>query len=239
MEKFITDFEKYTNLILSDESFAYARYADGEVMLMQGRGVGQSTQAFNVDRWSSPDKQTVVGAKLLESLSHKEANYHYAISSHSDNIADCEYLLSKIENPNITFANLWINQNYSKMKAFYESLSKPVYVICNQLARKAYFPFQVLELFPFPDDCVNYWEMEGDFYIEQLLDYSTQVDGQTFFVSAGPVSEILIHEMYQTNPNNQYVDVGSSLDEFIYGRKTRPYMDPNSFYAQQISYFRG
>ena len=92
-------------------------------------------------------------------------------------------------------------------------------------------------MFPFPDNCVDYWEVHGDSYIKALLEYTTQVTNKTFFVSAGPVSEILIHKMFVSNPNNQYVDVGSSIDEFVHGRITRPYMDPNSQYAKEVSYF--
>jgi hypothetical protein len=43
--------------------------------------------------------------------------------------------------------------------------------------------------------------------------------------------------MYNHNPNNKYIDVGSSLDEFIHGKLTRPYMNPYSQYANQKSSF--
>ena len=43
--------------------------------------------------------------------------------------------------------------------------------------------------------------------------------------------------MYKANPKNQYIDVGSSLDEFTHGRITRPYMDVNSPYSNEISKF--
>lgn len=237
MTQFESDFQKYTELIKSKKPFAYARYADGEVLLMKGETVGYNSQAYAVDRWSSLNRSVKVSEGLLESLKHEEENYHYAISSHSDSIDDYNYLKSKIKNSNITFANLWINSNYSKMKEFYKSLIDPVYVICNYRANSQVFPFPVIEMFPFPDDCVNYWENEGDTYLEQLLDYVVQVQKGTFFISAGPVSEILIDKMYTSNPDNQYIDVGSSMDEFIYGRKTRPYMEPGSYYATQVSSF--
>ncbi len=235
--KFQTDFEYYTDLIKSNKNFAYARYADGEVSLMRGVPVGQNTQAFAVDRWSSPGGLNKVGYDLLESLKHEETNYHYAISAHSDSISDYTFLSEKINNTNKTFANLWINANYQKMFNFYKTLDKSVYLICNHRAKKENFPFKVNEIFPFPDDCISYWNEYGEEYIVELLDYVTQLENQTFFVSAGPVSEILIHQMYKSNPNNQYIDVGSSIDEFTHGRKTRPYMDPNSQYSKEISHF--
>lgn len=237
MSKFDTDFDYYTNLIKSDTNFAYARYADGEVQLMRGNPIGSNSQAFMVDKWSAPSGMTPIGEQLLESLNHSEENYHFAISGKSDSISDYEFLTEKIPNKNLTFANLWINANYQKMKEFYKSIDKEIYLICNHRAQPQNFPFKVAEIFPFPDDCISYFIELGEDYITQLIDYVSQIENKTFFVSAGPVSEILIHRMYQENPNNQYVDCGSSLDEFVHGRPTRPYMNPQSQYANDKSSF--
>jgi hypothetical protein len=237
MSKYFSDFEFFTNKIKSSEPFAYARYADGEVALMQGRSVGVHSQAHTVDRWTAPDQLTVVGVELLNSLTHEEDNYYYAISGVNDSLSDYEFLTSKLKTKNLTFANLWINANYQRMKMFFSSLENPVYVICNQTAKPENFPFKVVDIFPFPDDCVAYWIQFGEHYIRQLTEYISQIQYQTVFVSAGPISEILIHRMYLANPNNQYVDVGSSIDEFVHGRQTRPYMNPHSVYAQHISHF--
>jgi len=237
MKDFNKDFEFFTELIKSGKNFAYARYADGEVALMQGRGIGLGSQAYHVDNWSAPSSNTRVGKTLLETLEHTEDNYYYAISSTSDQITDHTFLKSKIKSKNLTFANLWINANYQKMKAFYMSLEREVYVICNEKAKKESFPFKVIELFPFPDDCVSYWEDWGEDYLKQLSEYVEEVKDKTFFISCGPVSEIIIHELYKVNPENQYIDVGSSIDEFVHGRPTRPYMNINSPYAKEISVF--
>ena len=235
--KYFTDLEFFTNKIKTSEPFAYARYADGEVALMKGNGISTSTQAYQQDKWSAPNQITKVGKQLLETLSHTESNYYYAISTDQDSKSDYDFLMSHIKSPNITFANLWINANYGRMKAFYTNLNQSVYVICNHRANKYNFPFDVTELFPFPDDCVWFWENHGERYLEQLLDYTSQLNGQTIFVSAGPISEILIHSMYVANPNNQYIDVGSSIDFYVHGKHTRPYMDWNSPYSKEVSQF--
>lgn len=231
-------FDFFTELIKSESNFAYARYADGEVSLMKGIEITEGSQAYNIDGWKAPNKLTKVGKDLLETLTHTENNYYYAISSDTDFTRDNEFLITYIKNKNnITFANLWINANYQKMKAFYYSLNKPIYLICNEKAKKENFPFQVNEIFPFPYDCINYWENYGDDYIFQLVNYISYIKNQTFFISCGPISEIIIHNLYNINPNNQYIDVGSSIDEFVHGYQTRPYMNPISQYAKEISYF--
>lgn len=238
MRDFNSDFEYFYNLLNSDVNFAYARYADGEVALMKGNPVGVGSQAFHVDKWESPQGLTDVGKELLITLEHKESNYYYAISSYSDCESDYHFLASRIKNQsNITFANLWINANYQKMKAFYHNFAKETYLICNQKAKKEAFPFSVAEIFPFPDNCIHYWNEYGEDYMTQLLNYVEQINSKTFFISCGPISEIIIHRLYTANPNNQYVDVGSSIDEFVHGYKTRPYMDVNSPYSKLISTF--
>lgn len=238
MSKFKEDFVYFTELIESGTPFAYARYADGEVGLMNGSEINYASQAYQVDKWKSPAGITKVGTELLETLNHTEDNYYYAISAHSDSVNDFNFLRSRIKTNNITFANLWINSNYQSMKSFYMNLKRDVYLICNHEANPSNFPFKIVEFFPFPDNCIEYWEMYGDDYISQLVEYTSQVNNQTFFVSTGPVSEILIHRMYESNPNNQYIDVGSSIDEFVHGKMTRPYMNPNSQYANDISEFK-
>jgi hypothetical protein len=239
MEQFKSDFVRFTEKIKNGENFAYARYADGEVLLMKGNEVGQNTQAFKIDNWSSPNQLTTVGNELLESLSHTESNYYYAISSVSDNISDYRFLTDRIKSKkeNITFANLWINSNYQQMKDFYMGLDKECFVICNHRANINNFPFKIKEFFPFPDNCVEFWESSGSDYMTQINQKIQQLNNETFFISAGPISEIIIHKLYSLNPNNQYIDVGSSMDEFVHGKKTRPYMEPNSFYSKQISVF--
>lgn len=237
--KFTTDFDYFWDLIDSGKNFTFARYADGEVMLMKGQSVTQGTQAFNVDKWSAPSHLTIVGQQLLETLNHTEENYYYAISSKSDNINDWTFLDTNIKQSKdkLTFVNLWINANYKKSLERYKSLNREVNLICNSKARVEHFPFKVKSITPFPDDCVKFWEENHKDFLEELTSKVTNTNNELFFISCGPVSEILIHNLYKSNPNNTYVDVGSSIDEFVHGRKTRPYMDDNTIYSKMISVF--
>lgn len=239
MEKFSADFEYFWSLIESGENFTFARYADGEVMLMKGLPVTQGTQAFNIDKWSSPSNMTEVGKQLLDTLNHTENNYYYAISAKNDNINDWGFLDTNIKQnkDKITFVNLWINANYKKSLEKYKSLKREVNLICNSNARSQNFPFKVKSITPFPDDCINFWEENHKDFIEELTSKIININNELFFISCGPVSEILIHNLYKTNPNNAYVDVGSSIDEFVHGYKTRPYMDNNTNYSKMISNF--
>ena len=54
-----------------------------------------------------------------------------------------------------------------------------------------------------------------------------------YVISAGPLAEIIISDLYKNNPNNCYIDFGSSIDQFIHNKKTRAYMDETTFYAKR------
>jgi hypothetical protein len=239
MGKFFNDFNFFWAKIESGDNFTFTRYADGEVMLMNGISVKEGTQAFNVDKWSAPSGITKVGKDLLETLNHTEKDYYYAISSKTDNIDDYLYLKNNIKqnDSNITFVNLWINANYQKSIEKYNSLNRDVTLICNHKAKKNNFPFNINKIIPFPDNCVEFWEISGDSFIEMLINEIGEKQNGLFFISCGPVSEIIIHKLYINNPNNSYIDVGSSIDEFVHGKKTRPYMDNNTIYSKMISNF--
>lgn len=239
MNKFNEDFNYFWGLINQNINFTFVRYADGEIMLMRGDLVAEGSQAFNVDRWSAPSKITKVGRELIESLSHTEDNYYYAISSRTDNIDHYNFLKTHIKqnDDKITFVNLWINANYEKSIEKYKTLKRPVTLICNSKAQKENFPFKVNNIIPFPNNCVEYWETNSDSFIETLLAEVINKQNELFFISCGPISEIIIDKLYRNNPNNTYIDVGSSIDEFVHGYKTRPYMDNNTIYSKMISSF--
>lgn len=238
VDKYTEDFNLFWQMIENGNNFTFLRFADGEVLLMEGKSVGYGTQALEVDNWSSPNTLTKVGKELKNVFELDNDNVFYAISSKSDNLNDYHYLSSKVKNQkNITFANLWINANYKSHREKLMSLKRPVTLICNKNASKTNIPFNVDTIIPFPDDCVNFWEHNSDHFLNELISYLKDKKNHLFFICCGPVSEIIIHYLYKENNQNTYIDMGSSIDEFIHNKKTRPYMYENGPYSQEKSYF--
>lgn len=236
MKSFDDEFEKYSKMMVGDTNFCFTRYADGEVLLMKGMPVGAGTQAYHQDRWSSPPKITLLGADLLNTLNHTEKNYFYAITSPNQSAWDYEFLRSRIYQPdeNLTFSDLWINSNYLKFKLFIKNLQIKFNLVCNKnILQAKNVELNIKSIFPVEDDCVNFYEKNKDEFIKSVKSYCSNSYNELFLVSAGPLSEIIIHEMFQHNPNNKYIDVGSSLDEFIHSRITRPYMITGSKYNME------
>lgn len=238
IKDFVADFHRFKNKILSKENFAYARYADGEVRLMSGVGVGMHTQAYQQDGWSCGDKLYELGKVLNESISHTESNYYYAITSPNQNMADYKFLRDRIQQPeeNITFADLWINGNYPLFKKFiFEELNEDLILIASENGYgRDLSPLKCKLYVSVPNDCVNVYEKDSA-EINKILDnLADQHSNTLFFVSAGPMSEAIIHRMYSKNLNNRYIDVGSSIDEIVHGKKTRPYMVEGTQYYGEI-----
>jgi hypothetical protein len=239
MDKFFIDFDYFWGMIEKGENFTFSRYADGEVMLMKGNQVDFNTQAYKVDKWGAPNHLTKLGSELFDSLKHTENNYYYAISSTTDNKSDYDFLNENItqSKDKLTFVNLWINANYLKMKKNLCKLTRDVVVFCNHKATKDNFPFNVIDITKFPDDCVNFWENNSEAFKTEITQKYKDYNNTLFLISCGPASEVIIDALYKSNPNNTYIDVGSSIDEFVHGYQTRPYMDPTSQYYNMISKF--
>lgn len=223
----------FKDKILRNENFVFARYADGERMILNNQSILQGTQAFNIDKWKYENNKLFC-SDLLLTCNHREHNYYYAISCKCCDPAGEIFYKNLFQNHNITFSNLFINSNYKLFIEFVENLNKDVILIANKACKNSKYPFKVIDNFAIENDCVNWYEANKIIILEQLLVLSKKYQNKLFFVSAGPLSEILIHNLYINNPDNCYVDIGSSLDIYTHKKITRPYqMKDSIFYNKE------
>ncbi len=232
-QDFKLDFQEVFYLIRSNKPFAFMRFADGEIGVMQGRQINGS------DKWTSPQYLTKLGQDLLSAIGRIDPNVYYGISCQCCDVEGRNYLLSLIQNPkhNVTFSNIFVNGNYKNFLQELSSLNKSVYVIANERALFSNFPLPIQGFVPVPDDCVNYWEEHGDSVKQVLKESFENVTNELFLISAGPMSEALIDYLWTINPNNQYIDVGSSIAEFVHGHPIRDFAYTNSPYYNKNCIF--
>jgi hypothetical protein len=217
----------FIDKINSNENFTFARYADGERMILNNQSITQGTQAFEVDKWKYVNNITFKN-DLRSTCNHREENYYYAISCKCcDPIGEVFYK-NLFENHNITFSNLLINNNYNEFIDFVSTLKRDVVLIANKNCLKSEYPFKTILKIPIDNNCVDWYEQNKDRFISALEHVSLKYNNTLFFTSAGPLSEIIIHTLYNKNPNNTYIDIGSSLDIYTHGKVTRPYQNKNS-----------
>jgi hypothetical protein len=230
-------FEEAWDRILSKKPFCHTRYADGEICLIQGKEITNGSQATDVDKWSSPNKITKLGKDLEESLKYIGEDYYYGISCDTSNTEHKNFLLSKIKQDKkyITYSNLWINSNYNSFIKNLNLLNNHnMIIVGNKSGENKKYPFSIKGYMSFDNDCVNVWENNHVQIKRSLVESFSDIQGYTIFVSVGPLSEIIIYELWKINNKNQYIDIGSSLDFYIHGKITRPYMVENSFYNKQV-----
>jgi len=91
----------------------------------------------------------------------------------------------------------------------------------------------VKDFIPISGNCVVYWEKHRE-YVKGFLDLKACSCNNTIFLfAAGPLTEILIHEMWNVNRNNVYIDIGSTLDPILFNRKSRNYHSEGDEFADR------
>jgi len=224
------DFYEALEKIKTLNSFVISRYADGEASVLKNLTVG------NKDGWLyKKDKNLIFRSDLRKSLTCTDKNFVYGISSR--NIDEKNYLfLHKFIQQDlkyITFSDIWVNANYNMfnelfLATLYET-KKEITIVTNPKANitKLKESINVKDFIPIKGNCVQYWEKNKNQF-KALLDLKASLNEETIFlIAAGPLSNILIYEMWQSNRNNIYLDIGSTLDPIIFNRQSRGYHMPD------------
>lgn len=236
-QMFREDLDSVLNMISEADSMALARFADGEASVLKNMTVG------NKDGWLyKKDKNIVFRRDLRRSLLCADPNYLYGLSCSCCDKANHDFLLGEVRAPieNLTFSNIWVNSNFPVFnERFFPALQKSgkkIILVSGKKARVDYLSQQlpVIDFIPIPGNCVVYWEKYRD-WMRGLLDLKATTNRNTIFLlAAGPLSEVLIFEMWQANPRNIYIDIGSTLDPMLFRRKSRCYHTEGHAFAQRV-----
>ena len=224
------ELDKFMSKLKSGENFTLLRFADGE------RAVMENARIQGVDGWHLPGKSTSLGEALREALQLKGENVYYGISCPCCDREAYYWYMSRIPNRNnITFSNIFVNRNYRKFLAEFKTLRRDAVVIANHRwwGGGQLEGLNVLQHYPVGDECVDFWEKDAQSLIAHAINDFGSKNGLLYVVSAGPMSEPIIAALYKNNPNNCYIDFGSSIDIYIHGKDTRPYSKPGTQYSER------
>lgn len=225
-------FDYYTSQIYARRPMVMYRFGDGELMIANGEAVGTQTQAHQVDRWQAPAGISRLGYDLRNALSEQGPNIHFGIPCTCCNPPGNQHMKNLIKNSPIFPANIFINSNYPKFRNFIASLhNHPIAIWLNHRGSTNHLPFRPVAVRRAPDDCVNIYQSQRNELLAEARHFAKSMQNTIFLIGAGPLSEALIHTMWNQNPNNTYIDVGSALDEYIYMGRTRPYQTPGTIYS--------
>ncbi|MBQ7630720.1 MAG: hypothetical protein IJS81_11010 [Selenomonadaceae bacterium] len=217
------EYKKYWKKIVNGENFALVRYADGERALMTGKKI------IGRDFWQAEQGLTVLGRDLKNSLGVVDKNFVYGISCPCCDSAAYYWYLRHLENCNVTFSNIWVNANFAQFWEDFHNLERDAVLITNYRGQgKSYGRLNVIKHYLVGDDCVNFWEQQGQALIQKIISEVGHEKNLLFAVSAGPLSELIIKALYENNPANCYIDFGSALDLITHGQSRASYVQSNS-----------
>ncbi|HHZ95637.1 MAG TPA: hypothetical protein EYN67_08775 [Flavobacteriales bacterium] len=221
---FSKDLELIAQRLKNHEIFAFSKYADGEYEILKNRPI------TNCDGWTfNPQFDKTSQQRLMESFQYKNPSYFVGVNCPccaGQTIADDMKLMSNQESNNLTWANIFVNGNYrAYLKTILPLYSEyKVYLVANERSKLKYLPFDVEKFYPIGDLA---WKKDYDL-IEKIKKDITANDikGALFLFCAGPLGNMLAHQLFEHNSNNTYLDIGSTLNVHLLGPqgKNRGYL---------------
>jgi hypothetical protein len=227
------DFNILKTKLKNNENFAFLRFSDGEGFILYDQYLQLSDQGYNLNgargyayygkeeyKLFDPEKHSFYRQKLIESLEYVAPNYYKGIPMRKSCEAFSGFFDEIVENAGgdseyLTFANLWNNANYSK---FIEEIvpifsDKKIVMVLNECANITKLPFEVVKDFRVGSNCfINNYDI-----IEEIKSYinDNDIKDHVFLVSAASLSNLIIHQLYEMNDQNTYIDIGSTLNPMM------------------------
>jgi len=188
------------NKIKNKENFAFVRFGDGEHNII--KNVSCNRKGFKFDK----TRDSVFRQELIESLKFEDENYYKGL--------DCS-------GKNIFSPRVFVNQNYLDFLKNFNPLFEGCTFVGNIKGRKENLPFKPYSYMAIKN---NVWKDIDAQLIEIALAYWLHDKKQHIVLVAGGVwANVFIYNLYLRNPNNIYIDVGSTYDPFLFDKYTRQY----------------
>lgn len=260
MKDFTVAFDTLLQKIKNKENFAFTRFSDGELFILQNKKViladnhyvtgeikGSNIYTKEEQKEFLPDEHEFFHKKLWECYLHNQVNYYKGICTGTDpHVGDknFEWMIKNHggDHENLTFSNLLINANY---KRFIEELvpllvNRDIIYVANENANVSKLPFNVKKHFKVGSNCmINDYDLAQK--IKKYIDENKLVD-YTILCSAASLSNVITYECFKDNPNNTFLDIGSCLNplldlegwKYTRGYLTSYWLNANSPFGSQI-----
>lgn len=257
---FVKDFNKLLLMLKQGENFAFTRFSDGELFILQNKTLilaekyyvtgdikGSNVYTKEEQKEFHPDKHSFYRNKLVECYKHKQENFFKGICTATDGHVGRDNFNWMIDfhggdHPNLTFSNLLINANY---KRFIEEMvplfeNKKVLYVANENANLSKLPFEVYKSFPVGSNCM----IENYDTSEKVKNYikDNSIEDAIVLCSAASLSNFITYECFKENSKNTFLDIGSCLNpllglqgwKYTRGYLTSYWMNSGSPFGDQV-----
>ena len=243
MKTFKGHFYLLKDLLEKKEHFAFSRFSDGELRILQNLEtridnsfyqIGENihwvaTNSYHPEdhkHWE-PGKHEFHRQKLMEAFKHKQKNYFVGLSCRccvGQNDFDLQVNWRGEDDEFLTWSNLFVNSNYplfmEEMVPIFKNY-KVVYIV-NENAKIENLPFKVDKDFRVGYNCIiNNYDM-----IEEISKWieENNIKDYLFLFSASSLSNMMIHQLFSRHNNNTYMDIGTTLNNFLEMKGSRDYL---------------
>ena len=212
MKNFKKDLVNIHNFLKEKKPFAFSKYADGEYKILVNEAI------TNCDNWTFiPDEHRLERKLLMESFQYDHEDYVVGVSCPCCQPKNhVEWMRDTVKTKNLTWANLFVNSNYeyfiNEFISIFDKWDKEVFLFANEQGISKKMPFNMKS---WQEPFLSHWIGVGE-------KKAKEVEGALFLFSGGPLGNILCHKLHKMNPNNTYIDIGSTISPWVVG-KNRDY----------------
>ncbi len=239
---FKEELSKFIDKVKAKENFALIRFADGE-----GSIVDNNPEWLRRRRRSSRWEHIIGNkehedfrSKLTAALTYNSPNFYIGIPCKQAHQARFHYLFDFLKEKTtcpeeqLTFATVFKDFNWQRfLKEFVPACTeRDCYLVANDFSKppkEDWLKFK--HTFPVPMENAH---LHVNKNAEEILNYirTNDIKDSVFLFCAGPASNVLIHTLWKECPHNSYIDIGSTLDNFLFKHsscrgKSRVYIRKN------------
>lgn len=227
---------KFTRMLRQREFFSFQRFADGESWILQGKkfklGPKRKHHGYkNPEDWKSfdPVKNKIQMDHLYRALQFKRSDYYLGllVGNSPENHALTEWMLrqSGQDLSQVTFANLFVNSNYSFfLTEFLPEFQKwKIVIVCN---KNSIIDTRILPNIVWRFDVGSNCIVEDFDLVRRIRDFvkDRNVKNHLFVFACSTLGNFCIRELAEIEPENMYIDCGSTLNPFLGLSSDRAYL---------------
>jgi hypothetical protein len=216
--------------IKSGENITFSKFCDGEMAVLENKPINNKEFWFDPKSLIDSTKRNI----LLRAIQFKKQNYFVGITCVKVFGLENHRKLKMISNQDedhLTWADLLVNSNYSYYVENIVPLfrERKVFLVCNENGKIENLPFKPSIVFPVKN---NAWHEDWNL-IQEIKEKTLNEKNIVVLFCCGPFGNILAYELTKNNPNNTYLDIGSTLNPWLQSESfNRHYYMGDNFFSR-------
>jgi hypothetical protein len=223
--------------IKNHENISFSKFCDGEWAVLCNQKIN------NKEFWFDPNnpKDQYKRDALINSFQYKNDRYFVGVACPKVFGLLTHRAMKQFSNQDeehLTWADVLVNSNYQYYRENIVPLfsKRTVVLFCNEKSEIKNLPFNPYMVFPLKYNAWEYnWDLlESAKLMTLKLKYQNITD-LVFLFCCGPFGNILCHQLTELEPQNTYLDIGSTLNPYLQSAGfDREYYLGNNYFSNMV-----